>query len=129
MHVTLFDRSAPSPQCKPLPYVDTEHSQADYGCRFPGTFHVIPDQFGLFSSFARIHSSAVPFSSQPMVVSISISLDSVNTTRALALMAKHPEAAFARAEMDTYWISARGLVLPAQMQYAVWLMDPHRCEW
>lgn len=51
------------------------------------------------------------------------------TVRALVIVARHPNAMIARAEIDTYWASLRSAAFPSEMLNAVWLVDPRRCIW
>eukprot|EP00752_Nemacystus_decipiens_P014776 g13155.t1 len=53
----------------------------------------------------------------------------VELTKALVLVAQHPEAVFMYAEMNTFWGSVRSVVSPPENLRALWLVDPHRCWW
>ena len=49
--------------------------------------------------------------------------------RALVVAARHPQAAYFRAAMYTYWASLRSVVSPPELLRPVWLVDPYRCRW
>ena len=52
-----------------------------------------------------------------------------SNSRALVLVARHPEAVYASAEMNTFWASVRSVVSPPESLRVLWLVDPRRCWW